>query len=158
MSWRGRIRALRYLLLAVVAMATLWPGINQIPPFDRDESRYAQATAQMLESGNFIDVRFQDVPRYLQPAGIYWLQAASVSALSSPAAREIWANRVPSALAAVIAVLLTCRIGSVLYGPTAGFVASMALPPASSPGSCSPSRCCWASRPAWPRSTPPCWR
>ena len=43
-----------------------------------------QATAQMFETGNFVDIRFQDQPRYLQPAGIYWLQAASVALLSAP--------------------------------------------------------------------------
>ena len=36
----------------------------------------------MFETGNFVDIRFQDQPRYLQPAGIYWLQAASVALFS----------------------------------------------------------------------------
>ncbi|CAH2604220.1 Glycosyl transferase [Rhodovastum atsumiense] len=122
-----RLVAIRYPLLALLAALLLWPGMNLIPPFDRDESRYAQATAQMLASGDLIDVRFQDQPRYLQPAGIYWLQASSVSLLSSPEAREIWANRVPSAIAAVVAVLLTCWIGSTLFGPQAGLVAGLLL-------------------------------
>jgi 4-amino-4-deoxy-L-arabinose transferase-like glycosyltransferase len=117
----------RPLLLAAIAIAMLWPGITRIPPLDRDESRYAQATAQMLETGNYVDVRFQEAPRYLQPAGIYWLQAAAVSLLSTPDQRQIWANRVPGALAAVASVLLTWRIGTVLYGPTAGFAAGLLL-------------------------------
>jgi 4-amino-4-deoxy-L-arabinose transferase-like glycosyltransferase len=127
MNWQRRLAPLRYLLLALVAAATLWPGITRLPPFDRDESRYAEATAQMLQSGQFIDIRFQNQPRYLQPAGIYWLQAAAVSALSTPAKRQIWANRVVSALAAVLAVLLTCRIGSTLYGPAAGLLAGVLM-------------------------------
>ncbi len=127
MNWARRLAPLRYLLLVVVAVATLWPGINRVPPFDRDESRYAEATAQMLDSKQFIDIRFQNHPRYLQPAGIYWLQAAAVSALSTPEARQIWANRVVSALAAVLAVLLTCRIGSTLYGPGAGLLAGVLM-------------------------------
>ena len=45
----------------------------------------------MFETGNFVDIRFQDQPRYLQPAGIYWLQAASVALLSKPEEREVWA-------------------------------------------------------------------
>jgi hypothetical protein len=43
-------------------------------PVDRDEVRYAQASKQMMETGNYFDIRFQDQPPYLQLAGIYWLQ------------------------------------------------------------------------------------
>ena len=63
------------------------PGQASLPPLDRDELRYTQATTQMFETGNFIDIRFQDQPRYLQPAGIYWLQAASVVAAERPRKR-----------------------------------------------------------------------
>jgi 4-amino-4-deoxy-L-arabinose transferase-like glycosyltransferase len=123
----GRLAASRPFLLTVLAIALLWPGITRIPPLDRDESRYAQATVQMLESGDFVDVRFQDVPRYVQPAGIYWLQAGAVSLLGTKGQRDIWVHRVPSALAALAAVLLTWRIAALLYGPTAGFVAGLLL-------------------------------
>jgi 4-amino-4-deoxy-L-arabinose transferase-like glycosyltransferase len=78
----------------------------------------------MLETGNFLDIRFQDEPRYLQPAGIYWLQAASVSLLSTPEAREIWAYRLPSLIGAMLAVLLTAAIGNRLFGAPTGFVAA----------------------------------
>ena len=61
----------------------------------------------MLETGDYIDIRFQEGPRYQKPIGIYWLQALSVTALSNVEAREIWAYRVPSALAAWAAVLMT---------------------------------------------------
>ena len=43
---------------------------------DRDEARFAQATRQMLETGDFLRIRFQDEARNKKPAGIYWLQAA----------------------------------------------------------------------------------
>lgn len=86
-----------------------------------------QATSQMLETHDFIDVRFQDRPRYLQPAGIYWLEALSVAALSDPAAREPWAYRVPSLLGATAAVLLTGWIGGTLFGTGAGVAAALLL-------------------------------
>ena len=123
----GQLAASRPFLLTLLAVALLWPGITRIPPLDRDESRYAQATVQMLELGDFVDVRFQDVPRYVQPPGIYWLQAGAVSLLGTKGQRDIWVHRVPGALAAVAAVLLTLRIATVLYGPTAGFVAGLLL-------------------------------
>ena len=54
------------------------PGFFSIPPVDRDEARFAQATKQMVESGDYIDIRFQDKVRYKKPVGIYWLQAGVV--------------------------------------------------------------------------------
>ena len=104
---RARLRPLDLVMLALAAMAMMLPGLTRLPPVDRDESRYAQATTQMLETHDFVDVRFQDHARYLQPAGVYWLQAASVAAFSKPQARAIWAYRLPSQAAAVLAVLLS---------------------------------------------------
>src|SRR5207248_3868320 len=59
------------------------PGFFAIPPVDRDEARFAQATKQMLETGDYVDIRFQDEVRYKKPVGIYWLQAAVVKTAAS---------------------------------------------------------------------------
>jgi 4-amino-4-deoxy-L-arabinose transferase-like glycosyltransferase len=115
------------LALLLAGLALFLPGRARIPPMDRDESRYMEATAQMLETRDFIDVRFQDQPRYLQPAGIYWLEAASVSLFSDPAARAAWAYRLPALVAALGALLLTGWIGAALFGPEAGLLAGLLL-------------------------------
>ena len=86
----------------------------------------------MLASGNIVDVRFQDRPRYLQPAGIYWLEAIAVEgarlAAGSDAPRhQAWAYRIPSLLAGVANVLLTASIGTALFGPEAGLLAGVLL-------------------------------
>ena len=65
-------------VLVVVALLSILPGFFAIPPTDRDESRFAQATKQMIESGDYIDIRFQETTRYKKPVGIYWLQASVV--------------------------------------------------------------------------------
>ena len=65
-------------VLVVAALLAFLPGFFQIPPLDRDEARFAQATKQMLETGEYVDIRFQDEVRYKKPVGIYWLQAAVV--------------------------------------------------------------------------------
>jgi len=106
-----------------VAMAGLWT----MPPLDRDETRFAQATTQMLETGDFISIRFQDRERNKKPAGIYWLQAASVSALTSVEKREIWAYRVPSVIAVIFAAMFTYLAGRRLYDAQTGFLAAMLL-------------------------------
>ena len=64
--------------LIVLSLIAFLPGFAQIPPIDRDEARFAQATKQMIESGDFVDIRFQNEVRYKKPVGIYWLQAAAV--------------------------------------------------------------------------------
>ena len=50
-------------------------GHHTVPPLDRDEARFAQASKQMLQTGDYITVRFQDELRAKKPAGIYWLQS-----------------------------------------------------------------------------------
>src|ERR1700722_3428980 len=97
--------------LALCGFLFFLPGFFNIPPIDRDEARFAQATKQMVESGDFVDIRFQDEVRYKKPVGIYWLQAAVVetaATLGLPRAQlRIWLYRVPSLIGAIGAVLLT---------------------------------------------------
>src|SRR5579863_2857279 len=108
-----------YVLLAGLCLLLYLPGIAAIPPLDRDEARFAQATRQMLETGDFLQIRFQDEARNRKPAGIYWLQAAAVSAFSTPASTAIWPYRVPSLLGGMAAVLLTFATGAALFRGTA---------------------------------------
>src|SRR5919201_6543948 len=65
----------------------------------------------MVESGDYVDIRFQDEVRYKKPVGIYWLQAAVVKAASAlgfqRATSTIWLYRIPSLIGATGAVLLT---------------------------------------------------
>src|SRR5580692_10093942 len=105
-SHRGAV-----IVLLFVSLLTFLPGFFQIPPVDRDEAYFAQATKQMIEAGDYVDIRYQDDVRYRKPVGIYWLQAAVVntaSALGLPNAdTTIWLYRVPSLIGASGAVLAT---------------------------------------------------
>jgi 4-amino-4-deoxy-L-arabinose transferase-like glycosyltransferase len=98
-------------LLVLCGLLLFLPGFFNIPPIDRDEARFAQATKQMVETGDFVDIRFQDDVRYKKPVGIYWLQAAAVetaAGLGLPRAQvRVWLYRVPSLIGAIGAVLLT---------------------------------------------------
>jgi len=102
-------RAAAFLVLC--GLLLFLPGFFRVPPIDRDEARFAQATKQMVETSDFVDIRFQDDVRYKKPVGIYWLQAASVEAASalglSGAPLRIWLYRIPSLIGAIGAVLLT---------------------------------------------------
>eukprot|EP01035_Chromulina_nebulosa_P065842 gene65842-90094_t len=96
-GWRGP------LLAALVALVAGLPGVFAVPPLDRDESRFAQATAQMLETDDYVSINYQDQPRDKKPVGIHWLQAISVAALSDASDRDIWPYRIPSLLGAMLA-------------------------------------------------------
>jgi 4-amino-4-deoxy-L-arabinose transferase-like glycosyltransferase len=98
------------LILVIFSLVCFLQGIRALPPTNRDESRYAQATKQMFESGDFIDIHFQDAPRYRKPIGIYWLQAASVGAAKAlgvaDAQNRIIYYRIPSLVNAIASILL----------------------------------------------------
>src|SRR5271168_741146 len=98
-------------VLLIVCVMLFLPGFFQIPPVDRDEAYFAQATKQMIETRDYVDIRYQDDVRYRKPVGIYWLQAAVVNtarALGVPhALTTIWLYRVPSLIGAIGAVLAT---------------------------------------------------
>jgi 4-amino-4-deoxy-L-arabinose transferase-like glycosyltransferase len=119
--------AARLVLVAAFAALVAFAGVFTLPPLDRDEARFAQATAQMLETGDFIAIRFQEDERNKKPAGIHWMQAASVAAFSSVEAREIWAYRLPSVLGAIIAVAFTYAAAARLYGPAPALLAAVLL-------------------------------
>lgn len=117
-----------WLLLLVLALAAFLPGFATIPPFDRDESRYIQASHQMLETGDYIDIRFQEEARHKKPVGIYWMQVASVHLLTGGEdTGPVWMYRLPSLIGAVAAVLLTAWVGLALFGPGAGAIAAMMM-------------------------------
>lgn len=98
------------LALLALCLALFLPGQFSLQPMDRDEPRFAQATKQMLETGDFIDIRFQGDARHKKPVGIYWLQAAAVQAADAlgaeDARRTIGFYRFPSLLAAIGSALL----------------------------------------------------
>ncbi len=126
LEWCGApMRAVPLLLL--LCFASFVPGLTTLPAIDRDEARFAQASRQMLETGDYIDIRFQDGPRYKKPAGIYWLQSAATFVLGEDPENPIWTYRLPSQAGATLAVLLTYGLGALLFAPSAGLLAGILM-------------------------------
>jgi 4-amino-4-deoxy-L-arabinose transferase-like glycosyltransferase len=122
-------RAGPFAVVALLCLVLYAPGLASIPTLDRDEARFVQASRQMLETGDFIRIRFQNHARDKKPAGIYWLQAASVALFSTPASDAMWSYRLPSAVGAAIAALLTLGLGRALFPQArqAGFFAGIIM-------------------------------
>ena len=119
------------LLLTIVTLLAILPGFFGIPPIDRDEALFAQISKQMVETGDYVDIRFQDQDFYKKPAGINWLQAAVVKsavALGMPSAmNSIWAYRIPSLIGAVAAVLLAYWTALAFVGRRPAVLAALML-------------------------------
>jgi 4-amino-4-deoxy-L-arabinose transferase-like glycosyltransferase len=130
-SWLDAIAAsrLRSMLVLILFGFTLYlPGITTLQPMDRDEPRFAQASKQMIESGDLIDIRFQDEARHKKPVGIYWLQVAVVKAATAigvpDAIHKIELYRIPSFMGALASMLFTYLIGLRLMSARAAFLAA----------------------------------
>ena len=112
------------LILCILPLAMVLPGISTLPVIDRDEARFAQASVQMAESNDLLNIRFQDEARNKKPAGAYWAQTAAIKALSNDGKRRIWVHRLPSVLAAMLSILALYWGGLRMVGRNAALIAA----------------------------------
>lgn len=111
------------LIIVVCALAYL-PGQQSIAPMDRDEARFAQASKQMLESGDIVTVRFQEELRAKKPVGIYWLQSLSAAVFGKD---HIAAYRVPSLLGGILVSLIGFWLARQLLPPREAVLAGLMM-------------------------------
>jgi 4-amino-4-deoxy-L-arabinose transferase-like glycosyltransferase len=118
------------LWLSLLCLLMWAPGLFSLPAGDRDEARFAQASRQMVESGDYVRIRNGTVERNKKPVGIHWAQAGIVHAMEAvglPARGWIGSYRLAAALGAWLAVLATYSFGRALVGRRAAFLASALL-------------------------------
>ncbi|HEY1708074.1 MAG TPA: glycosyltransferase family 39 protein [Rhizomicrobium sp.] len=117
--------------LFLICFVAWLPGFFTLPALDRDESRFAQSSKQMLETGNFVDIQQGYEKRYKKPVGIYWMQAAATAAIDAVRGNtthgDIWTYRVPSFLGAFAAVALTFWTASAIADVEVSFFAALLL-------------------------------
>ncbi|MGH6887945.1 MAG: ArnT family glycosyltransferase [Rhizomicrobium sp.] len=126
-SWlerAGRRPVLAILLFVLVAWL---PAALALPPLDRDESRFAEASRQMVDTGNYIDIRFAQTARYKKPIGIYWLQAASAKLLGPHSESAIRTYRLPSLLGGFLSLLILYGLARSIAPPQTALLASLLL-------------------------------
>ena len=103
----NKLKILVFGILSLLIFAALFSGQKTIPPIDRDEARFAQASRQMVLSNDFINIKFQDEIRAKKPAGIYWLQSFAAKTFG---VEEISSYMFPSFLSAFITVVFLTLI------------------------------------------------
>jgi 4-amino-4-deoxy-L-arabinose transferase-like glycosyltransferase len=127
--WLTRASRRPFAILSLLGLLLWVPGMLSLPALDRDESRFAQSSRQMVESGNWVDIRFGQVPRYKKPAGIYWLQAGAteIAGFFTGSDGGIWTYRIPSLLGGIAAAWLTVWCALAVAGAEAALLAGLMM-------------------------------
>ena len=106
-----------YLVLLFLALVVIESaGNNILPLIDRDEPRFAEASREMRQTGDFIIPRVNGEYRFDKPPLIYWCQIACSSILGE----SDFSVRLPTVLFAAATAMLTALWGMRLYGPKTG--------------------------------------
>jgi 4-amino-4-deoxy-L-arabinose transferase-like glycosyltransferase len=112
-----------YLLLLLAGTFLCLCNLGGPSLWDLDEGRNATAAVEMLDSGDWVVPTFNGKLRSHKPALLYWLQASAYSVFG---VNEFDA-RLPSALAAMLTVLLVYELGRRLFNPATGLLGGLAL-------------------------------
>ena len=115
------------LILMALTLAMVLPGLSDLPVIDRDEARFAQASVQMAETNDHLNIKFQKEARNKKPAAAYWAQTAMIELFNRDGERRIWVQRLPSALAALLTILALYWGGSRLVGRQAALISCALL-------------------------------
>ena len=110
------IRPLHLLLLFAGVAIIDSLGNNTLPLIDRDEPRFAEASREMQQSGDFVIPRVNGEYRFDKPPLIYWCQVGSAKVFGE----SDFSVRFPSVLFAAATVVLTAIWGARLYGTKIG--------------------------------------
>src|SRR5437588_10611089 len=109
-----RFRLAHYAVLMLLGGGLFFLNLGRPSLWDIDEGNNAEAAREMYESGNWIVPTFNYHLRTDKPALLYWLQ---IFAYQSFGVNEFSA-RLPSALAALAAILMTYELGRRMFGPS----------------------------------------
>ena len=101
------MKSINYALLFFACVAFHIIGTRSIPLIDRDEPRFAEASREMIERGDFIVPHFNNQLRLDKPPLAYWAQVASYRVFGE----NDFAARFPSAIAAALVALLILAWG-----------------------------------------------
>ena len=99
------------------------PNLGVSSLWDIDEGNNAEAAYEMMESGNWIVPTYNYNLRVDKPALLYWLQIASYNIFGV----NEFAARFPSALGGLFSLFATYALGSIMFGNSTGFLASLIL-------------------------------
>ncbi|MFZ4760104.1 MAG: ArnT family glycosyltransferase, partial [Burkholderiaceae bacterium] len=111
-------------LASRIVLAAYWLAwLGVAPLFDVDEGAFAEASREMLTSGDWGHTTLNGTDRFDKPILVYWLQAASIGLFGV----NEWAVRLPSALCAFGWALATGGFAAQRWGERTGLLAAVIL-------------------------------
>src|SRR6184192_936450 len=110
---RANVGVRNYALLFFGCVLFHMAGTWSLPLIDRDEPRFAEASREMIERGDYIVPRFNNQLRLDKPPIAYWAQTASYRVFG----QNDFAARFPSAFAAALSGVVIFAWGSRLRSP-----------------------------------------
>lgn len=113
----------RWIAIFWIGASTLLAGLGSSRLLDRDEPRNARCTIEMLEANDWVVPRFNNQLRTHKPILLYWAQMASYRL----AGTNSWGARLPSAIAALVTVLLLGLWTQAVAGRSVGFWSAAVL-------------------------------
>src|SRR5439155_2834127 len=111
------------LILTFVAGLLCFLKLGTPSLWDIDEGNNAEAAREMLVADNWVVPTFNYQLRVDKPALLYWCQILAYRGFGV----SEFSARLPSALAALAAVLLTYELGRRLFSAATGLLAGLAL-------------------------------
>jgi 4-amino-4-deoxy-L-arabinose transferase-like glycosyltransferase len=123
----SRLKFGSLILIGLLIIGLLSLQNHILPLIDRDEPRFAEASREMLQSGDWCIPRFNQVPRYDKPPLIYWMQCAAYRLLGD----HEFASRIPSvictALTSVCLAVWGAQIGGAMTGCRAAWIFALCM-------------------------------
>jgi 4-amino-4-deoxy-L-arabinose transferase-like glycosyltransferase len=113
-----------FLLVAVVLYACLFGHLGALGLLGPDEPRYAEVAREMAESGDWVTPQLNGQAWFEKPALYYWAAAAAFRTFGV----SEFAARLPSALAAALAVLALAWAARRFYGGAAAWATLLLAP------------------------------
>jgi 4-amino-4-deoxy-L-arabinose transferase-like glycosyltransferase len=112
------------LRIALAVIAVAWFAVLFTRPLYRaDESRYAEISREMVESGDWVTPRLNGFKYFEKPPLQYWTTAAFFKVFGEhDVVARLW-----NALCGIAGILLALGAARRLYGPGAGLLAAAAL-------------------------------
>ncbi len=112
-----------YLLLLAASACLFLCNLGGPALWDIDEGRNASAAEAMLESGDWVVPTFNGELRSHKPVLLYWLQVAAYEVFGI----NEFAARLPSALAAMLTVLLVYELCRGMFNSSTGLIGGLIL-------------------------------
>jgi 4-amino-4-deoxy-L-arabinose transferase-like glycosyltransferase len=110
------VKPLHLLLFFLAAVLLYSSGNWSLPLIDRDEPRFAEASREMRQSGDFVIPRLNGEYRFDKPPLIYWCQVLAYDVLGE----NDFAARLPSVIFAALTAVATSIYSSRIFGPRVG--------------------------------------